>query len=242
MTKPVVLAIDGPAGAGKSTVAERLARELDYFYFDTGVLYRAVAIRALDLELDLDDEDALARLVAGIDIQVRPASVADGRQLDVHLEGRDVSHAIRTPRVDRVVSRVAASPAVRAGLIDLQRRQIQGAGTIMAGRDIGTVVCPDATLKIFLTASPRERAERRLRQEGRSADQLDAVQAAIEERDRLDSSRKIAPLARADDAVDVATDGKSIEEVVATLRSLLAERLSDRQRAGPAAAQHGAGA
>jgi cytidylate kinase len=228
LTKPVVLAIDGPAGAGKSTVAERLARELDYFYFDTGVLYRAVALQSLDLGLDLADEAALARLVDEIDVQVRPASTKDGRQIDVHLEGRDVSHEIRTPRVDAVVSRVAASPAVRAGLIDLQRRQVQGQGTIMAGRDIGTIVCPDAELKIFLTASPRERAERRLLQVGGAPEQLTSIQEAIEERDRLDSSRAIAPLTRAEDAVDVETDGQSIDEVVATIRELLEQRLHGR--------------
>jgi cytidylate kinase len=226
LTKPVVLAIDGPAGAGKSTVAERLARDLGYFYFDTGVLYRAVAVRSLDLGVDLTDEAALARLVESIDIQVRPASVDDGRQIDVYLEGRDVSHEIRTPRVDAVVSRVAASPAVRAGLIDLQRRQIQGRGTIMAGRDIGTIVCPDAELKIYLTASPRERAERRLLQVGGAPNQLASIQHAIEERDRLDSSRAIAPLTRAEDAVDIDTDGQSIDDVVATVRRLLERRLA----------------
>jgi cytidylate kinase len=232
LTKPVVLAIDGPAGAGKSTVAERLARELGYFYFDTGVLYRAVAVRCLDVGVDPGDEAVLGPLVRDIDIQVRPASASDGRQVDVLLEGRDVSHAIRTPAVDAIVSRVAASPAVRAGLIDLQRRQIQGRGTIMAGRDIGTVVCPDAELKIFLTASPRERAVRRLLQVGGSPSQITAMQAAIEERDRLDSSRAIAPLMRAADAVDVDTDGKTIDEVVETVRRLLESRLTERGRRG----------
>ena len=240
MTKPVVLAIDGPAGAGKSTVAERLARELDYFYFDTGVLYRAVAVRALDRDVDLGDEAALEKLVRGIDIQVRPASADDGRQVDVLLEGRDVSHEIRTPRVDAVVSRVAASPAVRAGLIDLQRRQIQGKGTIMAGRDIGTIVCPDAELKIYLTASPRERATRRMRQVGAAPEQLDAIQGALEERDRLDSSRAIAPLSRAADAVDVDTDERSIDEVVELVRDLLERRLGERDtRNGAPARERG---
>jgi cytidylate kinase len=217
----VVLAIDGPAGAGKSTVAEQLARELGFFYFDTGVLYRAVAVRCLDLGVDLTDEGALGEVVTAIDIQVRPPSVADGRQIDVMLEGDDVSHRIRTPAVDAVVSTVAASPAIRAGLIDLQRRQIQGSGTILAGRDIGTVVCPDADLKIYLTASSRERARRRLHQIGGDAAELDAVQAAIDARDRSDASRAIAPMTRADDAVDVDTDGKSVDEVVAMVRTLL---------------------
>jgi cytidylate kinase len=221
LTKPIVLAIDGPAGAGKSTVAERLADELGFFYFDTGVLYRAVAVRCLDLGVDLADEDALRQVVDGIDIQVRPASVADGRQIDVILEGRAVSRQLRTPAVDAVVSRVAASPAVRSGLIDLQRRQVQGTGTILAGRDIGTVVCPDADLKIYLTASSRERAKRRLRQRGGDPGELDAVQQAIDERDRSDASRAIAPMTRADDAVDVDTDGKTVDQVVAYVRDLL---------------------
>lgn len=221
MSKPVVLAIDGPAGAGKSTVAEQLARELGFFYFDTGVLYRAVAVRCLDLGVDLTDEAALSQVVGEIDIQVRPPSVADGRQIDVVLEGQDVSHQIRTPAVDAIVSKVAASPAVRAGLIDLQRRQIQGNGTILAGRDIGTVVCPDANLKVYLTASSRERARRRLHQIGGDAAELDRVQQAIDERDRSDASRAIAPMTRADDAVDVDTDGKSVDEVVAIVRTLL---------------------
>jgi cytidylate kinase len=232
LTRPVVLAIDGPAGAGKSTVAERLARELCYFNFDTGVLYRAIAVRCLDLGANLDDEAALGEIVASCNILVRPSTVDDGRQVDVLVEGRDVSHEIRTPRVDAVVSRVAASPAVRAGLIDLQRRQIQGKGTIMAGRDIGTVVCPDADLKIFLTASSAERAQRRLTQVGGSPDELEAIQQAIDERDQRDSSRAISPLMAAEDAVELDTDGKSIEAVVAIIRALLDERLAERAGAG----------
>jgi cytidylate kinase len=221
LSKPIVLAIDGPAGAGKSTVADRLASELGFFYFDTGVLYRAVAVRTLDLGIDVSDEAALRQVVDGIDIQVRPASVDDGRQVDVLLEGRDISHDVRTPAVDAIVSRVAASPVVRAGLIDLQRRQIQGRGTILAGRDIGTVVCPDADLKIFLTASSLERARRRLEQSGADPGELESVQRAIDERDRLDASRAIAPMTRAEDAVDVDTDGKTVDEVVSIVLGLL---------------------
>jgi cytidylate kinase len=229
LNRPVVLAIDGPAGAGKSTVAEQLARELGYFYFDTGALYRAVSVCTLDNGTDPSDESALQRIVSDIDIQVRPASIQDGRQIDVLLHGRDVSHAIRTPEVDAIVSKVAASPAVRAGLIDLQRRQIQGTGTILAGRDIGTVVCPDADLKIYLTASPTERAQRRLAQVGGTPDQLSEMEKLIVDRDQKDASRAIAPMTMADDAIEVVTDGKSIEDVVAEVRELLAQRLSERE-------------
>ena len=231
MSRPVVLAIDGPAGAGKSTVAEHLARELDYFYFDTGALYRAVSVRCLDCAADPSDEVAMQDLVGQVEIQVRPPSVDDGRQLDVFLNGRDVSHTIRTPEIDALVSKVAASPAVRAGLIDLQRQQIQGKGTILAGRDIGTVVCPDADLKIFLTASATERAHRRLVQVGGTPDQLAEMERLIVERDRKDSSRAIAPLVAADDAIEVNTDGKGIDEVVRIIRELLAARLRERDAA-----------
>lgn len=228
MSRPIVLAIDGPAGAGKSTVAERLADELGYFYFDTGVLYRAVAVRCLEVAADLANEDQLAALVGEIDIQVRPPGVEDGRQLDVYLFGRDISKMIRTPAVNTIVSRVAASPAVRAGLIDLQRRQVQGTGTILAGRDIGTVVCPDADLKIFLTASSHERARRRLAQDGGPVEKLSEVEAAIVERDRTDASRAIAPMMKAVDAVEIDSDGRSVDEVVAAVRDLLDARLVER--------------
>jgi cytidylate kinase len=224
MTKTVVIALDGPAGAGKSTVAERLAGELGYFYFDTGVLYRAVSVRALELGVDLDDEAALHDLVGKIDIVVRPPTVDDGRQVDVLVEQRDVSHEIRTPAVDQVVSRVAASPAIRTGLIDLQRRQVQGQGTIMAGRDTGTVVWPEADLKVFLTASARERAARRLAQRGGEDADFDAVLRAIEERDRQDSSRETAPLVVAEDAIVVDTDGRTIDQVVGAIKALLDQR------------------
>jgi cytidylate kinase len=232
MRKTVVIALDGPAGAGKSTVAERLASDLGFFYFDTGVLYRAVAVRALELGTNLGDEAALGDLVRVTDIQVRPASLDDGRQVDVLVEQRDVSHEIRTPAVDQVVSRVAASPAVRTGLIDLQRRQVQGSGTIMAGRDIGTVVCPDADLKVFLTASARERAARRLAQQGGEDADFDTVLQAIEERDRQDASRLTAPMARAEDAIVVDTDGRTVDEVVDAIKVLLTERTQNDCRSG----------
>ena len=237
MTRPIVIALDGPAGVGKSTVGERVGRALGFFYFDTGVLYRAVALSALRAGTDLDDETALDRLTTDLDVTVRPPSADDGRQCDVLLGADDVSHQIRTPEVDAVVSKVAASPAVRGGLIDLQRRQVQGAGSILAGRDIGTVVCPNADLKVFLVASARERARRRVAQRGTEATErdreqqadldrreqgrLDREQQAIEQRDRLDSSRSLAPLTKAPEAVEIDTEGLSIDEVVAAVIAAL---------------------
>jgi len=229
VTRPIVIALDGPAGVGKSTVGERVGRALGFFYFDTGVLYRAVALSALRTGTDLDDEAALDRLTTDLDVTVRPPSADDGRQCDVLLGADDVSHQIRTPEVDAVVSKVAASPAVRGGLIDLQRRQVQGAGSILAGRDIGTVVCPNADLKVFLVASARERARRRVAQRGTDATEpdreqgprLEREQQAIEQRDRLDSSRSLAPLTKAPEAVEIDTEGLSIDEVVAAVIAAL---------------------
>jgi CMP/dCMP kinase len=220
----VVIALDGPAGAGKSTVGERLAERLGYFYFDTGALYRAVALRAHECGADPSDEEALERLVQDVDIRVRPATVADGRQYDVLLGGRDVSQAIRGREVDRIVSIVAASPAVRRGLIDPQRRQIRPPGTVMAGRDIGTVIVPDADLKVFLDASAPERARRRLRQLGRPPGDFEEVLDSIGRRDETDSSRAVAPLARAEDAAVVDTEGLGVDEVVDRIVALLEER------------------
>lgn len=225
LTRPVVIALDGPAGVGKSTVGDRLARRLGYFYFDTGVLYRAVALGAVEQGLDLLDERGLADLVAHLNVQVRPPSVADGRQYDVLLAGRDVSSALRTPSVDGTVSAVAASTAVRGGLIERQRHQVLPPGTVMVGRDIGTVVCPDADLKLFLRASVDERALRRQRQLGLDVELLDEVRRAIEERDRLDSTRSLAPLSQADDAIVIDTEGVAVDDVV----ELAIEHLADRK-------------
>ena len=235
--RPIVIALDGPAGVGKSTVGERVGALLGFFYFDTGILYRAVALRALGAEADPSDEASLAHLVQDLDVVVRPPSQADGRQCDVILDGRDVSHQIRTPAVDAVVSAVAASPAVRAGLIDVQRRQVQGSGSILAGRDIGTVVCPQADLKVFLQASAHERARRRVTQRGGDDTDLGREQGAIEERDRTDSTRSLAPLTRADDAVEIDTEGRDIDEVVAAVIEAL-ERALGRSVPRAAAGEH----
>ena len=192
-----------------------------------------MALRALELGVDPSDEERLERLVDDLEIRVGPPSVADGRQYDVLVNGRDVTHQIRSPEVDAIVSPVAASAAVRAGLIDQQRRQIRSPGTVMAGRDIGTVVCPKADLKIYLDASPSERARRRLRQLGAGPDDVQAVLGSIQERDRSDSERALAPLAKAADAETIETDALSIDEVVDRAVELLRSRVSGPVEAPP---------
>jgi cytidylate kinase len=214
----LVIAIDGPAAAGKSTVANAVASGLGAILFDTGVLYRAVTCRALATGTGLDDEAALARLAAEHHIDIRPASVADGRPYDVLIDDEDVTWAIRDAAVDRSVSAVAAHGAVRSALLPVQRRIASDRGPIvMVGRDIGTTVVPDAGTKIFLNASAAERARRRhqeLLDRGVEAD-LDQLTADLIRRDELDRSREASPLRAAEDAIAIDTDGHSIETVVA---------------------------
>lgn len=220
---PRTIAIDGPAGAGKSTIADALAHRLGYLYFDTGVLYRAVTLAALRRALPLADQAALATLVAQIHIDVRPPTVADGRTLTVLLDGEDVTWAIRKPEVDRNVSVVSAQPAVRQALLQRQREVAARGGIIMAGRDIGTVVLPHADLKLYLEATPHERARRRATEEqGRGvARPFTEVLADIARRDDTDSHRTLSPLRPADDAIIVDTDGLGIDEVLTRIERLI---------------------
>lgn len=225
--QPFVIALDGPAASGKSTVGQRLAERLGFFYFDTGVLYRAVTWLALARGVAPHDAAALARLASGARLEVGPPSAPDGRQLDVWADGEDVSQAIRTPQVDAHVSAVSAHAAVRAALRAHQRAAIRPPGTILAGRDIGTVIVPDAPLKIWLTAGPQERARRRAAQTG---ERVEDVLAAMRARDRFDGTRAVAPMARAADAVELDTDRLATDAVVDRLEALVRERL---RRAAP---------
>ncbi len=215
MNLPLRIAIDGPAASGKSTLAERLAKALGYLYFDTGVMYRAVTWAALQRGYAVEDADKLTELAANLDIDVRPPSTDDGRKYDVLVNGEDVTWAIRTPEVDANVSIVAAHPGVRAALTDKQRAIGRRGKVVMVGRDIGTVVMPDAELKIYLDASPEERARRRYQERLARGEQADYAQilAAVRARDRLDKGREVAPLRAADDAVILNSDGLSIGEV-----------------------------
>ncbi len=226
MTQPQRIAIDGPAASGKSTLAERLAKALGYLYFDTGVMYRAVTWAALQRGYAVEDADKLTELAANLDIDVRPPSVDDGRKYDVLVNGRDVTWAIRSPEVDANVSIVAAHPGVRAALTEKQRAIGRRGKVVMVGRDIGTVVMPDADLKIYLDASPEERARRRYRERLARGEQANYEQIleAVRARDRLDKGRAVAPLRAAKDAVVINSDGMGIDEVFAKALELVKAR------------------
>jgi cytidylate kinase len=220
MTIPSIIAIDGPAASGKSTLGLRLADELGYLYFDTGVMYRAVTWAALDRGLDVRDEAAVTRLAEQIQIDVRPASKADSRSNDILVDEQDASWAIRSPEVEAHVSLVSAYPGVRKALMIAQRRVGQRGRVVMVGRDIGTVVLPEADIKIYLDASVEERARRRyaeLVDRGEPADYEDIL-TAMRRRDQIDSTRKVAPLRPAPDARILSSNGLDADQVVALIK------------------------
>lgn len=222
-TSPAVIAIDGPAASGKSTAGQRLAERLGYFYFDTGAMYRAVTWAALDRGVPISDEAAVTALAETIVIDVEPPDILDGRQYTVLVDGADVTWPIRSPEVGLNVSRVSAYPGVRASLSSQQRR-IAGRGhVVMVGRDIGTVVLPEADLKIYLDATPEERARRRWLEEQARGDgrAYEEVLAEVHHRDTIDSTRPVAPLQAAADAVIVDSTGLSVEEVVDRIMDLI---------------------
>jgi cytidylate kinase len=223
-----VIAIDGPAASGKSTLGQALARRLGCTYFDSGVIYRALTWLALQRGVDPADAIRMTRLAKQMDLKVLPPTVPDGRQYTVEVDGIDATWELRSPEVDRGVSPASAHPGVRAALIDQQRRLAATGGIVMVGRDIGTVVLPHADLKLYVTATAEERARRRaeeLRARGQPAD-YEVILADLRRRDALDAGREAAPMRPAADAVMLATDGISVDrEVELTLR-----HLTDHQR------------
>ena len=224
MTEHKSVAVDGPSGAGKSTLAKLLARELGFLYVDTGAIYRTVGLKAFRAGVDPEDAAAVTALLDGLDIGMRYGG--DGLQ-HMYLDGEDVTDAIRQHAISRYASCVSAIPAVRAFLLDRQRALARENDVIMDGRDIGTVVLPGADVKIFLTASPEDRARRRyeeLRQRGQDAD-YDTVLSDILQRDEHDTSRAAAPLRQAEDALLVDTTGNSLEKSLGVLLDTIKERL-----------------
>lgn len=222
--RQLVVAIDGPAGAGKSTVTKELALELDYQVLDTGALYRLVALLGREQSVSWDSEDALAEIALGIADGVRFS--LDNKQNRVFWQGRDVSKDIRTPEVSSGASQVSALPKVRTALLELQQAIGRNGGIVAEGRDIGTVVFPSADVKFFLTASTEKRAERRvleLRSAGQEVTLAETI-VQIQARDDRDSSREVAPLKAADDAIVVDCSELSIREVVDQMLSVVRER------------------
>lgn len=227
--RKLTIAIDGPAGSGKSTVARRVAGLLGYLYLDSGAMYRALALKALDCGIALDSEPALAALARDTHIELKPPGpeqAAAGLKNRVFLDSREVTAEVRTERVAEAASRVAAVPAVRAVLVAQQQQAGAGGGVVMEGRDIGTVVFPRAELKIFLEASPEIRAQRRWKelQEKGEAPPLAQVLEDVRERDRRDRERKNSPLVRAEDAVLVDNSAMDAEETAQLIVQLARER------------------
>ena len=220
--KGFAIAIDGPAAAGKSTVAKALAASMGFIYVDTGALYRAIGYYAYDKVDSTTNAEAVSALLGDIDIQIK---YIDGVQR-IFLNGADVSEDIRSPEMSMAASNVSAIPAVRAFLLDLQRRLAAENNVVMDGRDIGTVILPNAQVKVFLTASPEERARRRMleyKQKGQEVD-FDQLLAEIKQRDYNDSHRATAPLKQADDAVLVDSTEMKFEQVLDKITAIVKEK------------------
>jgi cytidylate kinase len=223
MDIPETITIDGPAASGKSTLGHKLAQALGYLYFDTGVMYRAVTWLALQQGLDIGNEVAITALAEHVQIDVLSPSIDDGRAYTVIVDGQDITWDIRQPEVEAYVSPVSAYPGVRQALSVQQRRIGKRGRVVMVGRDIGTVILPNADLKIYLDASVEERARRRfkeLRGRGEPADYNDILHS-MRRRDQIDSQRKVAPLRPAEDAVILCSDGLDADQVLEQAKSLV---------------------
>ena len=219
-SRKLTIAIDGPAGAGKSTIASRLARKLGYVNLESGAMYRALALKAIDRDASFDDEDALVKLAEHSRIQLEP-TIGGNRTL---LDGKDVSSRIRERDVSEAASRISVHPKVREWMVARQRELGAGGGVVMEGRDIGTQVFPHADLKIFLDADPVVREQRRMEQQKIKGEVAANVAAELRERDRRDRTRAASPLVAADDAVVINSTALSEDEVLAHVEDLVREK------------------
>jgi len=230
MRIPNIIAIDGPAASGKSTLGKNLAEALNYLYFDTGVMYRAILWVALQRGIRIDNEEKINHLAENISIDVRPPSQDDGRDYDVWVNGQDITWDIRRPEIDANVSAVSAYSGVRRSLTEQQRRIGMRGRVVMVGRDIGTVVLPEANLKIYLDASVEVRARRRYEEMRERTDNfvgqeddrsLDAILEAMRKRDQIDSTRQIAPLKPAKDAITIDSNRLDADQVLEKAKELV---------------------
>jgi cytidylate kinase len=226
-----IIAIDGPAASGKTTLGKALADELGYLFFDTGIMYRVITWAAISKGIEIENEAAITRLAETADIDVRTASQADGRSSDVLIDGQDVTWEIRRSEVEAHVSAVSAYPGVRTALSAQQRKIGMRGQVVMVGRDIGTVVLPEAELKIYLDASAEERARRRYQElidRGEPAN-YKQILAGVRKRDRIDSTRAVAPLRPASDAIILNSDGLDAGQVLELVLNLVRGDLETRQ-------------
>ena len=221
----LIVAIDGPAGAGKSTVAARIAERFGLVNLETGAMYRAFALKAIETDAGFDDADELDRLAARTQIRLAPARVGNG----VYLDGIEVTRRIREPDVTAAASRVSVHPGIRKWMVDMQRHLGAAGGIVMEGRDIGSSVFPQADVKIFLDAAAEVRGQRRFQQDGPAGTQApESVLAELRERDRRDRTRAESPLAPAPDAVVIDSTQLSLEEVLTRVESIITARLSGK--------------